>query len=140
MKFDGLILESHIDPDHAWSDAKQQITPEKAGELFESIVWPQQGDVKNDHELEKYRQQINHLDDELFQVLSQRMKIADKIGQYKKDHDMSALQTSRWSEIIEKYESKAEKLGLSKEFIASYLEAVHIESINHQNAVMSEGK
>ena len=140
MKFDGLILESHIDPDNAWSDAKQQITPEKAGELFESLVWPQQGDVRNDEELEKYRQQINHLDDELFQVLSQRMKIADKIGIYKRDHDMAALQASRWNEIIEKYQSKAEKLGLSKAFIASYLEAVHIESINHQNAVMSAEK
>lgn len=137
LDFDGLILESHIDPDNAWSDAKQQVTPERMGEILNSIVWRHKKNEVGDLELEKYRQQINQLDDELFQVLSQRMKIADKIGTYKKEHDITILQTARWNEIIDKYSAKAEKLGLSKDFITKYLEAVHVESINHQNAIMN---
>ncbi|MGG2367984.1 chorismate mutase, partial [Salmonella enterica] len=80
------IIESHIDPDNAWSDAKQQITPERLGEMISNIHWRKE-DVANEEyhaALEKLRQQINHLDDELMQILGQRMKIAEKIGQYKK--------------------------------------------------------
>src|ERR1043165_2560020 len=85
LDFEGLMIESHMDPDHAWSDAKQQVTPEKLAELLDSIVWRRE-DVNSEEyhaALEKLRQQINHLDDELMQLLGQRMKIADKIGEYK---------------------------------------------------------
>ena len=86
--------------------------------------------------MEKLRQQINHLDDELMQILSQRMKIAEQIGQYKKENNITILQTNRWNEIIERAFAKGEKIGLSKEFITKYFDAVHMESINHQNKVM----
>lgn len=139
LDFDGLIMESHIDPDHAWSDAKQQVTPERLGEIAGSIVWRHHdADAAEATELDKYRQQITNLDDELLHLLGQRMKIADKIGTYKKAQGITILQTNRWNEILETVTAKGAKLGLSKEFITKYLDAIHLESINHQNAVMNE--
>ncbi|MGZ8539995.1 MAG: chorismate mutase, partial [Chitinophagaceae bacterium] len=126
------------DPDNAWSDAKQQITPEQLKELLDTIIWRKE-DINSEEyhaALEKLRQQINHLDDELMQILGQRMKIADKIGQYKKDNNITILQTNRWNEILERASARAEKMGLSKEFITKYFDAVHMESINHQKKVM----
>ncbi len=139
LDFDGLIIESHIDPDKAWSDAKQQITPERLNELLSNILWRKE-DVASEEfhaAIEKMRQQINHLDDELMQILGQRMKVADKIGQYKKDNNITILQTNRWNSILERAFAKGEKLGLSKEFITKYFDAIHMESINHQNKVMN---
>ncbi len=139
LDFDGLIIESHIDPDKAWSDAKQQITPERLGELIESIKWRHETTTEKEFitALEKLREQINHIDDELMQLLGQRMKIADKIGTYKKENNITILQTNRWNAIIEKAFQKGEKLGLSKDFITKYYDAVHMESINHQNKIMN---
>ena len=139
LDYDGLIIESHIDPDNAWSDAKQQITPEVLAEMLGNIQWRKEDVPTADHAaLEKLRQQINHLDDELMQILSERMKIADKIGQYKKENNITILQTNRWNEILERVTAKANKLGLSKDFITKYYDAVHMESINHQNKVMND--
>ena len=94
-------------------------------------------DAVVEHE-EKLRQQINHLDDELMQILGQRMKIAEKIGEYKKNNNITILQTNRWNEILDRAFGRGEKLGLSKEFVTRYLDAVHMESINHQNKVMND--
>jgi chorismate mutase len=139
LDFDGLIIESHIDPDKAWSDAKQQITPEVLSEMLGNMKWRKE-DVSSEEyhaALEKLRAQINHLDDELMQILSQRMKVAEKIGQYKKENNITVLQTARWNEILERASAKGEKLGLSKEFITKYFDAVHLESINHQTKVLN---
>jgi len=139
LDFDGLMIESHIDPDNAWSDAKQQVTPEKLAEMLDTIVWRKE-DVNSEAyhaALEKLRQQINHLDDEMMQILGQRMKIADQIGKYKKENNITILQTNRWNEILERAFNRGEKLGLGKEFITKYLDAVHMESINHQNKIMN---
>ena len=139
LDMDGLIIESHIDPDKAWSDAKQQITPEKLAEMLGEITWRKE-DVNSEEyhaALEKLRQQINHLDDELMQILGTRMKVAEKIGEYKKNNNITILQTNRWNEILERAFKKGEKLNLSKEFITKYLDAVHMESINHQNKIMN---
>lgn len=138
LDYDGLMIESHIDPDNAWSDAKQQVTPEKLAEMLDAIIWRKE-DVNSEEyhaALEKLRQQINHLDDELMQILSRRMKIAEEIGAYKKENNITILQTNRWNEIIEKAFAKGEKNGLSKEFITKYFDAVHMESINHQKKVL----
>ncbi len=139
LDFDGLIIESHIDPDNAWSDAKQQVTPERLGEMINSIVWRKE-DIDSEAlhaAMEKMRQQINQLDDELLLLLGQRMKVAEKIGQYKKDNNITILQTNRWNAILERAFAKGEKLGLSKEFVTKYFDAVHMESINHQNKIMN---
>jgi chorismate mutase len=127
------------DVDNAWSDAKQQITPERLGELVGSIRWRNEDVASEEYHaaLEKLRQQINNLDDELMQILSQRMKVAEKIGQYKKDNNITILQTNRWNSILERAFAKGEKQGLSKEFVTKYFDAVHMESINHQNKIMN---
>lgn len=139
LDFDGLIIESHIDPDNAWSDAKQQVTPERLGEMISSIIWRKE-DISSEElhaAMEKMRQQINQLDDELLLLLGQRMKVADKIGQYKKDNNITILQTNRWNAILDRAFAKGEQLGLSREFITKYFDAVHMESINHQNKIMN---
>ncbi|MEO6932446.1 MAG: chorismate mutase [Chitinophagaceae bacterium] len=139
LDFDGLIMESHIDPDNAWSDAKQQVTPEKLAEILDGIIWRKEDSTSEEYHaaLEKFRQQINQLDDELMQVLGQRMKIAEKIGQYKKDNSITILQTNRWNEILDRAFRKGDKLGLTREFITKYFDAVHMESISHQNNIMN---
>ena len=139
LDYDGLMIESHIDPDNAWSDAKQQVTPERLAELLGAIKWRHESTDKKEFviALEKLREQINHIDDELMQLLGQRMKIADKIGQYKKENDITILQTNRWNELLERAFKTGEALGLSKEFISKYYDSVHMESINHQNNVMN---
>lgn len=139
LDFDGLMIESHIDPDNAWSDAKQQVTPERLSEMLSNIIWRKE-DVSSENfhvALDKLREQINQLDDELMLLLGQRMKVADKIGQYKKDNNVTILQTNRWNQILERAYSKSDKLGLSREFITKYLDAVHMESINRQNQIMN---
>ena len=139
LDFDGLMLESHIDPDSAWSDAKQQVTPERLLDLLDGLVWRQESTTVQEFitALTTLREQINQVDDELLTLLGQRMKLSDKIGQYKKDNDITILQTNRWNEILERAFQKGEALGLTKEFITKYFDAVHLESINHQNKVMN---
>ena len=139
LDFDGLIIESHVDPDNAWSDAKQQITPEVLKQMLDSIRWRKENVQNEDFlsALEKLRQQINQLDDELLQVLSTRMKVAQKIGEYKKNNDITILQTNRWNEILDRAIAKGNNLGLSDEFVTKYMDAVHMESINQQNKIMN---
>ena len=138
LDFDGLMIETHIDPDRAWSDAAQQITPEQLSTLLDSLVWrKEEADSPELHKaLERLRQEINQLDDELIQILGKRMQLAELIGAYKKDNNITILQPTRWTEIIEKALIKGEKLGLSREFISKYFDAVHLESISHQNKIM----
>ncbi len=142
LDFGGLMLESHVDPDNAWSDAKQQVTPERLKEILESLVWRSENTTKEEFvtALATLREQINHIDDELMTLIGQRMKVADKIGTYKRDNNITILQTNRWNEILDKAVSKGELLGLSKEFIVRYFDAVHLESISHQNKVMYDEK
>jgi chorismate mutase len=138
LDYDGLMIESHITPDEAWSDAKQQVTPERLLELLNTIEWRKEDINSAEYHaaLEKLRQQINHLDDELMQIISQRMKVAEQIGTYKKENNITILQTNRWNEILERAFKKGEALNLSKEFMTKYYDAVHMESINHQNKIM----
>jgi chorismate mutase len=140
LDYDGVIIESHIDPDNAWSDASQQITPERLKELLEDIVWRKERITSEElhAQLEKLRRQIDRLDDEILQLLHHRMKISEQIGLYKKDHNITILQTERWNQILERVCKNGEKAGLSKEFITQYFDAIHMESIKHQDAIMNE--
>src|SRR5678809_1522751 len=139
LDYDGLMIESHIDPEKAWSDAKQQVTPENLAEMLDTIVWRKEDTASEElHQaLERLRQQINHLDDEMMQILSQRMKVSEKIAEYKKENNITILQTNRWNEILNRACLRAEKLGLSKEFITKYFDAVHMESISHQTKIFN---
>lgn len=140
LDFGGLMIETHIDPDNAWSDAKQQITPEKLAEMLSALKWRLDHTREQEfiNALAKLREQINQIDDELLALLGQRMKISNKIGEYKRENNITILQTNRWNEILEKALVKGERLDLSKDFITKYLDAVHMESINHQNRIMNE--
>ena len=139
LDFDGVMIESHIDPDNAWSDAKQQITPERLAEMLDALIWRSEATDKQEFitALATLREQINHVDDELLSLIGQRMKIADKIGEYKRTNNITILQTNRWNDILQKAIKKGDALGLSEDFITKYFDAVHLESINHQNKVMN---
>jgi len=138
LDFDGLMIESHIDPDNAWSDAKQQITPEVFGTMVTDMK------LRHDHEdnpklqskLDQMREVIDHIDEEILNSLSNRMAIARDIGAYKKENNMTIYQDKRWNEIIDKSKAQAQKSGLSVEFILKYISAVHDESINQQDIIM----
>lgn len=140
LDFSGLMIESHIDPDNAWSDAKQQITPERLSEMIDALIWRTENTDEKEFvtALATLREQINHIDDELLTLIGQRMKIADKIGLYKKENNITILQTQRWNDILAKAFLKGERLGLNKDFITKYFDAIHLESIAHQNKVMNE--
>ena len=140
LDFGGLMIESHSDPDKAWSDAKQQITPEVLSEMLGELKWRLENTDEKEFvtALAKLREQINQVDDELMALLGQRMKISNKIGEYKRENNITILQTNRWNEILAKAFVKGEKLDLGKDFITKYFDAVHMESINHQNKIMNE--
>lgn len=136
LDFGGIMLESHIDPDNAWSDAKQQITPQQFKKMLDTLVW-RVSDEPEATELSLLRERIDQVDDELLSLLGRRMKIADQIGTFKKNNNLTILQTIRWNEILTRAMEKGESLILSKEFLIKYFDAVHMESIQHQNKIMN---
>ena len=133
------MIESHIDPDHAWSDAQQQITPAELENLINQLIWRKENiaDKELIDAIEKIRQHIDQIDDEIIQILAQRMATVEKLGNVKRENNITILQTNRWNEIRERLLQSGDKLGLSKEFIIKYFDAVHMESINHQNKIMN---
>lgn len=137
--YDGLIVESHICPDKAWSDAAQQLVPTELETLLRSIVWrkPTADNPEYLNALEQLRGDIDQLDSEIFELLGKRMKTAENIGRVKRDNNVAILQGGRWNSIVDKFVSRSEKLGLSEEFLKEVLEAIHIESINRQNTIMN---
>ncbi|MBN1951588.1 MAG: bifunctional 3-deoxy-7-phosphoheptulonate synthase/chorismate mutase type II [Bacteroidales bacterium] len=140
LYFEGLIIETHCNPDKALSDASQQITPESLKKLLSSLVL-RKANVDNtviSHTLEDLRQQIDTFDDKLLEVLGKRMKVADKIGAYKKENDITILQSSRWDQLLTKRIMDGEKKGLSEDFVVKVFRAIHQESINHQTKIMNE--
>lgn len=139
LNYDGLIIESHICPDKAWSDAAQQITPDGLTELLDSIEWRSETVEKPEfaHELERLRVQIDQYDSELFTLLSRRMMVAEKIGEIKRDNSVMILQAVRWDDIVARVLRQAEQLDLSREFLSILLNSIHMESISRQNRVMN---
>jgi len=142
MDYAGLMIESHIDPDNAWSDKKQQVTPDRLDEMLAefTVRRPDVPDVELNMKLDNLRRQIDMVDDDLLELLGKRMKIAEDIGEVKKEKGVTILQTSRWEEIIEKASAKGELQGLSKKFMIRYLNAIHQESIDHQNEIMNKSE
>lgn len=138
--YDGLMIESHIDPDHAWSDAAQQVTPERFTEIVSSLILrsenPLEGSLSDD--LKTLRFSIDKLDDEITALIAQRMRVAAEIGTYKKEHNITILQPKRWEVIAAKQIELGQEKGLSAKFLVKYLEALHQESIRHQTAVMNK--
>ena len=142
LDYDGLMIESHISPDEAWSDASQQLQPNDLATLLDGIKWRESAShsVAYISALDELRGRIDRLDKEIFNLLSERMKAAEQIGLIKRDNNVMILQPSRWGDIEERVLVRSEELGLSEEFLHTLLDAIHIESINCQNRVMNEKK
>ena len=137
LNFDGLIIETHIDPDNAWSDAAQQVTPDALKQMFVDLKVRKETDEADDYNLRlaKLRTQIDEYDEKILEILGGRMKIADQIGLLKKEKNVAILQNKRWNEILGKMILDGEKKGLSEEFVLQMFKAIHQESINHQERV-----
>ena len=139
LNFDGLMIETHIDPDGAWSDAAQQIKPEILIKMMSDLkmrkITTDEIDFKNS--LNTLRTQIDVIDQGLLDTLGKRMKVAIEIGSLKKKKNVAVLQTKRWNEILGKMILDGEEKGLSEEFILRMFKAIHQESINHQNRIIN---
>ncbi len=140
LNYDGLIIETHIDPDNAWSDAAQQITPAVLKQMFVDLKVRKTTDDASEYnqKMTKLRMQIDGYDEKLLEIIGNRMKIVDKIGQLKKEKNVAILQNQRWNEILNKMTSEGKAIGLSPEFIMQLFKAIHQESISHQEKVMNE--
>ncbi|MDR3329015.1 MAG: bifunctional 3-deoxy-7-phosphoheptulonate synthase/chorismate mutase type II [Prevotellaceae bacterium] len=139
LNMDGLMIEVHCDPSVAKSDAEQQLLPADYAQLIFALqlreVTSSKPELRN--ELDSYRQQIDLLDDTIFETLSKRMAMSQKIGQYKKDNNLMVLQLNRWEDILEQRSRLAAAMGLSSEFAKRLLVLVHEESINLQTEIMN---
>lgn len=139
LEMNGLMIESHIDPSVAWTDAKQQLTPSALSDLIDHLTIRQPEPVNPvvSDKLAELRKQIDKIDDLLIQKLAERMSIVEKIGEYKRDNDITILQLNRWDEIIKKRASFGKALKLDEEFTTKMLELIHAESIRRQTEIMN---
>ncbi len=139
LNFNGLMIESHISPDDAWSDAKQQVTPERLGEILNNLVYRQEkiSDPNFLGKLEFLREMIDDLDHQIINTLADRMKIARQIGEYKKANNITILQSVRWDEIIRERLAVSTPKGLSEDVMKVILQMIHKESIRQQEQVMN---
>ncbi|MEO8253536.1 MAG: chorismate mutase, partial [Flavobacterium sp.] len=138
LNYDGMIIETHIDPDNAWSDAAQQVTPDALKQIFKDLkIRKVSGDSDFEQKMTKLRANIDVLDANLLELLGKRMKVADEIGQVKKENNVAVLQNNRWNEIQEKMVAEGSKKGLTEEFITKLFKNIHQESIGHQEKILN---
>ena len=138
LNFDGLMIETHNDPDNAWSDASQQITPKTLIKLMKDLVIRKESVQERSFikELENLRVKIDDADSQILEILGDRMKVSDEIGKIKKKQNVAILQSSRWSNILKKMITDGKEKGLSEDFILKIFKAIHQESINHQEKIL----
>lgn len=139
LNYDGLMIETHFDPDKAWSDAKQQITPATLVQHMKDLKIRKEASQSEEFldKLRNLRAQIDLIDSELLDLLARRMQVADEIGLVKKEQNVAILQNERWNDILAKMIREGGEQGLSDEFIQRIFKAIHQESINHQKKVLS---
>ena len=137
LNYDGFMIETHHDPDNAWSDAAQQITPNILAQITQDLRIRKVTDKSLEYrnELNTLRTNIDVVDHQLIDILSKRMKISDSIGQLKKVNNVAVLQSRRWNEILGKMILEGEEKGLSEEFVLKVFKAIHLESITHQEKI-----
>lgn len=135
MGFDGLIVESHCNPDSAWSDKSQQVTPEVLNFIINMLVV--RDTTQTTESLTLLRQQIDQIDNDLLEALSKRMRISREIGQYKKEHSMPVVQTGRYDDILNSRAAAAEELGMNGDFMKTVYQAIHEESVRQQIEVLN---
>lgn len=139
LDMQGLMIESHIDPSVAWTDAKQQLTPQALSDLMDFLTLrkPESRDKEFSDKLAEFRSQIDKLDDQIIQKMAERMQIVEKIGEFKRDNSVTILQVSRWDEIMHKRSAFAQALKLDLSFTSKLLELIHGESIRKQTQIMN---
>jgi chorismate mutase len=139
LNYDGMIIETHYDPDNAWSDAAQQVTPTALKQIFVDLKVRKLDDKSTEYtqKMTKLRANIDILDASLLDLLGKRMKVADQIGLVKKGANVAVLQNKRWNEILGKMILEGEKKGLTEEFVLRMFKAIHQESIGHQDKVIN---
>ena len=139
LNFDGLMIETHFDPENAWSDAAQQVTPDALKQIMEDLKVRKETNTDEAYKkaLDNLRAQINVADNQLVELLGKRMKVANQIGILKKDKNVAVLQSKRWNEILGNMILEGESKGLSEEFVLKMFKAIHQESINHQEKIMN---
>ena len=139
LNFDGLMIETHFDPEKAWSDAAQQVTPDTLKQIMEDLKVRKQTNTEEEYQksLNNLRAQITVADNQLVDLLGKRMKVADQIGGLKKEKNVAVLQSKRWNEILGNMILEGETKGLSEEFVLKMFKAIHQESINHQEKVIN---
>jgi chorismate mutase len=142
LDMQGLMIESHIDPSVAWTDAKQQVTPSALAELIDRLTLRKAdvGSKELSNKLDELRAQIDKIDDFVFQKMAERMQVVEKIGNYKKDNNVTILQVNRWDEILNKRTAYARALNLNTDFAEKLLELMHAESIRKQTEIMSKSQ
>ena len=139
LNFDGLMIETHFDPDNAWSDAAQQVTPKVLIQIMKDLKIRKETDPEADYnkKLDVLRAQIDVVDNQIIELLGKRMKAADGIGELKKQKNVAVLQSKRWNEILGRMVLEGQEHGLSEEFILKMFKAIHQESINHQEKIIN---
>ena len=140
LNFDGLMIETHNDPDNAWSDAAQQITPKTLINLMKDLVIRKESIEERSfiNELENLRIKIDNADSQILDIIGNRMKVSEEIGKIKKNQNVAILQSARWNDILEKMISDGKEKGLSEDFILKIFKAIHQESINHQEKILKD--
>jgi len=140
LNFDGLMIETHNDPDNAWSDAAQQITPKTLINLMKDLVIRKESLEERSfiNELENLRIKIDNADSQILDIIGNRMKVSEEIGKIKKNQNVAILQSARWNDILEKMISDGKEKGLSEDFILKIFKAIHQESINHQEKILKD--
>lgn len=136
MGFSGLIIESHCDPDQAWSDKAQQVTPEVLDFILSTLVL--RDSTCTTESLQQLRKQIDELDNELLEVLNKRMRVSCEIGQFKKEHRMPVLQAGRYDDLMSNRVKLAEEMGMSGDFMRKILAAIHEESVRRQLEIVNK--
>lgn len=136
MGFEGLIVESHCEPDKAWSDAKQQVTPDVLDYIL-SLLVVRDGTITTEG-ITQLRSQIDDLDNQLMDLLAKRMRVCREIGQYKKEHNMTVVQTGRYNEILDKRGAQGALCGMSAEFVKQVFEMIHEESVRQQIEIINK--
>ena len=136
LGFDGLVVESHCSPDAAWSDAAQQVTPEVLDFILDKLVI--RNITQTTESLEALRRQIDEFDNNLLDLLSRRMRVCREIGQYKKEHNMTVVQTERYNEMLDKRGAQGVLCGMDADFIKTIFEAIHEESVRQQMDIMNK--
>lgn len=136
LGFDGLIVESHCAPDCAWSDAKQQVTPDVLDYILSLLVVRDKAVTTEG--IVQLRKQIDELDNQLMELLAKRMRVCREIGQYKKEHNMTVLQTTRYNEILDKRGAQGSLCGMDADFVKNVFEEIHEESVRQQMEIINK--